>query len=90
MPKLKHDKNPQQSEVINHIAGAMQCDTERASRVFNELRKRGIIVFDRIDRAWHGADNRISNKSLRGCASTQAPVPGGVAAKVWGCVRGTN
>ena len=51
MPKLKHDKNPQQSEVINHIAGAMQCDTERASRVFNELRKRGIIVFDRIDRA---------------------------------------
>ena len=58
MPKLKHDKDPQQSEVINHIAGAMQCDTERASRVFNELRKRGIIVFDRIDRAWHGTDNR--------------------------------
>ena len=58
MPKLKHDKNSGQSEVISHIAGAMQCDTERASRVFNELRKRGIIVFDRIDRAWHGSDNR--------------------------------
>lgn len=58
MPKLKHDKNSGQSDVINHIAGEMQCDNERASRVFNELRKRGIIVFDRIDRAWHGSDNR--------------------------------
>lgn len=58
MPKLKHDKDANKSEVIGHIVGEMQCDNERASRVFNELRKRGIIVFDRIDRAWHGTDNR--------------------------------
>jgi hypothetical protein len=58
MPMLKHDKNPEQSAVINHIVGILACDTHRAVAVFDDLRKRRILVFDKVDRAWHGCDHR--------------------------------
>lgn len=58
MPPLKHDKTIASSEVVIHISQAMACDIERANKLFNELRKRHIIVFDKLDRTWHGIDNR--------------------------------
>jgi hypothetical protein len=65
MPPLKHDKTIASSEVVIHISQAMACDIERANKLFNELRKRRIIVFDKLDRTWHGIDNR----SIRHTAS---------------------
>jgi hypothetical protein len=58
MPPLKHDKIMASSEVVMHIAKGVSCDIERANKLFNELRKRRIIVFDKLDRTWHGIDNR--------------------------------
>ena len=58
MPPLKHDKITASSEVVMHIASGISCDIERANKLFNELRKRRIIVFDKLDRTWHGIDNR--------------------------------
>jgi hypothetical protein len=58
MPPLKHDKIIASSEVVMHIASGVSCDIERANKLFNELRKRRIIVFDKLDRTWHGIDNR--------------------------------
>jgi hypothetical protein len=58
MPPLKHDKTIASSEVVIHISQSLACDIERANKLFNELRKRKIIVFDKLDRSWHGVDNR--------------------------------
>ena len=58
MPPLKHDKTIASSEVVIHISQALACDIERANKLFNELRKRRIIVFDKLERTWHGIDNR--------------------------------
>ncbi len=58
MNPLKHDKDLTLSEVVIHISQTLACDIERASKLFNELRKRRIIVFDKLDRTWHGIDNR--------------------------------
>ena len=63
MPPLKHDKTIASSEVVIHISQAMACDIERANKLFNELRKRHIIVFDKLDRTWHGIDNRSSRRT---------------------------
>jgi len=55
MPPLANDwKNPDQSEVLQHIREALGCDLEHAKGVFAHLRKTGIIVFRKPPFRWQG------------------------------------
>ncbi len=58
MPPKKHDPNPDQSEVIQHIVQTLGCDIERARRAFDSVRctDSRVILFDRVGRVWHGAE----------------------------------
>lgn len=71
MPPKTHNKDNDKSEVILHIASVLGSDLERAKRTFDSIRCKDsrIIVFDAINRVWHGAEwvssdedtNRIDN-----------------------------
>lgn len=58
MDPMSHDKDPERSEVVGHIMEMMDCDIDRALAAFNSMRNRnsGVLVFDHIDRKWHGCD----------------------------------
>lgn len=62
MPSLKHDKDPAKSQVINHIATTLAIDIERATRVFDDIRKR-ILIYDKIDCTWSGIDHRANTRT---------------------------
>lgn len=55
MPPLANDwKNPDRSEVLQHIREALNCDLAHAQGVFSHLRKTGIIVFRKPPYRWQG------------------------------------
>lgn len=58
MDPRSHDKDPALSEVLAHIMETMGCDMDRALSAFNSMRNRnsGVLVFDHIERKWHGCD----------------------------------
>lgn len=58
MPPLRHDIDPNRSEVLAHIMENMRCDIGRAIRAFNSMRhiKSAVLVYDRIHRQWRGYD----------------------------------
>ena len=53
-----HHAEMKESEVLDHIAGKLGCDLERASRAFNSMRnpKSRVLVFDAMHRQWKGCD----------------------------------
>lgn len=58
MPPLRHDIDPNRSQVLAHIMENMRCDIGRAIRAFNSMRhiKSAVLVYDRIHRQWRGYD----------------------------------
>ncbi len=64
MPKLKHDKDPQQSEVINHTAGAMQCDMTK------KLLDRSKVKYEVVDIS----QDQTGKETVEALGYKQAPV----------------
>lgn len=58
MPPMRHDIDPNRSEVLAYIMQNMRCDMGRAIRSFNSMRhvKSAVLIFDRIHRQWRGCD----------------------------------
>ena len=58
MAPLAHHFDPQQSQVLAHIAEVLGCDLGEAQRCFNSMRqgKVGVLRFNRAQAAWHGCE----------------------------------
>ena len=58
MPPKTHNADPEKSELLAHIIQTIGCGVAEANRAFNSMRnvKSQVLVFDRIQRVWHGCD----------------------------------
>jgi len=58
MPPMRHDIDPNRSEVLAYIKDNLNCDIGRAIRSFNSMRhiKSAVLIYDRIHRQWRGCD----------------------------------
>jgi hypothetical protein len=62
VPPLRHHKDPEQSEVLAHIAAELDAqgkDPDKAQSVFDMIRnpRRKIIIFDHKEKLWKGVDH---------------------------------
>ena len=58
MPPKRHDTILEKSELLAHIVQTIGGGVAEANRAFNSMRnvKSQVLVFDRIQRVWHGCD----------------------------------
>ena len=58
MPPKRHDMNLEKSELLAYIVQTIGGGVAEANRAFNSMRnvKSQVLVFDRIQRVWHGCD----------------------------------
>jgi hypothetical protein len=58
MPPKRHDTILEKSELLAYIVQTIGGGVAEANRAFNSMRnvKSQVLVFDRIQRVWHGCD----------------------------------
>jgi len=69
MPPLHHDKEPEKSEVLAHIASELAAagkDPEQADKVFHVIRqpRRNIIAFSQVTKCWVGVHYKESASNV--------------------------
>lgn len=67
MPPKMHHRDHAASEVLAHIREVLGCDLDRAVKAFNSMRnhRSGVLVFDNVDKTWHGCFWTPSEKEAR-------------------------
>ncbi len=58
MPPKRHNMKPEESELLAYIVQTIGGGLVEANRAFGSMRnvKSQVLVFDRIQRVWHGCD----------------------------------
>lgn len=67
MPPKRHNLNSEKSELLAHIIETVGCGLVEANRAFGSMRnvKSQVLVFDRIQRVWHGCDWQPSDEEAQ-------------------------
>lgn len=67
MPPKRHNLNLEKSELLAHIIETIGGGVAEANRAFNSMRnvKSQVLVFDRIERVWHGCDWKPSDEEAQ-------------------------
>lgn len=67
MPPKRHNLNLEKSELLAHIVETIGGGVAEANRAFNSMRnvKSQVLVFDRIERVWHGCDWKPSDEEAQ-------------------------
>ena len=67
MPPKRHNLNLEKSELLAHIIETIGGGVAEANRAFNSMRnvKSQVLVFDRIERVWHGCDWKPSDEQAQ-------------------------
>ena len=67
MPPKRHNLNLEKSELLAHIVETIGGGVAEANRAFNSMRnvKSQVLVFDRIERVWHGCDWKPSDEQAQ-------------------------
>jgi len=67
MPPKRHNLTLEKSELLAHIVETIGGGVAEANRAFNSMRnvKSQVLVFDRIERVWHGCDWKPSDEQAQ-------------------------
>jgi hypothetical protein len=67
MPPKKHNLTLEKSELLAYIVETIGGGVAEANRAFNSMRnvKSQVLVFDRIERVWHGCDWKPSDEQAQ-------------------------
>ena len=67
MPPKRHNLNLEKSELLAYIVETIGGGVAEANRAFNSMRnvKSQVLVFDRIERVWHGCDWKPSDEQAQ-------------------------
>lgn len=67
MPPKRHNLNLEKSELLAHIIETIGVGVAEANRAFNSMRnvKSQVLVFDQIERVWHGCDWKPSDEQAQ-------------------------
>jgi len=67
MPPKRHNLTLEKSELLAHIIETIGGGVAEANRAFNSMRnvKSQVLVFDRIERVWHGCDWKPSDEQAQ-------------------------
>ena len=67
MPPKRHNLNSEKSELLAHIVQTVGCGLVEANRAFGSMRnvKSQVLVFDRVQRVWHGCDWQPSDEEAK-------------------------
>ena len=67
MPPKRHNLNLEKSELLAYIVSTIGGGVAEANRAFNSMRnvKSQVLVFDRIERVWHGCDWKPSDEQAQ-------------------------
>ena len=67
MPPKRHNLNSEKSELLAHIIETVGCGLVEANRAFGSMRnvKSQVLVFDRVQRVWHGCDWKPSDEEAQ-------------------------
>lgn len=67
MPPKRHNLTLEKSELLAHIVETIGGGLAEANRAFNSMRnvKSQVLVFDRIERVWHGCDWKPSDEEAQ-------------------------
>ena len=67
MPPKRHNLNSEKSELLAHIVQTVGCGLVEANRAFGSMRnvKSQVLVFDRVQRVWHGCDWQPSDEEAQ-------------------------
>jgi len=67
MPPKRHNLNSEKSELLAYIVETIGCGLVEANRAFGSMRnvKSQVLVFDRVQRVWHGCDWQPSDQEAQ-------------------------
>jgi hypothetical protein len=67
MPPKRHNLTLENSELLAYIVETIGGGVAEANRAFNSMRnvKSQVLVFDRIERVWHGCDWKPSDEAAQ-------------------------
>jgi hypothetical protein len=67
MPPKRHNLTLEKSELLAYIVETIGGGVAEANRAFNSMRnvKSQVLVFDRIERVWHGCDWKPSDEAAQ-------------------------
>jgi hypothetical protein len=67
MPPKRHNLNSEKSELLAYIVETVGCGLVEANRAFGSMRnvKSQVLVFDRVQRVWHGCDWQPSDQEAQ-------------------------
>ena len=67
MPPKRHNLTLEKSELLAYIVETIGGGLAEANRAFNSMRnvKSQVLVFDRIERVWHGCDWKPSDEAAQ-------------------------
>ena len=67
MPPKRHNLTLEKSELLAHIVSTIGGGLAEANRAFNSMRnvKSQVLVFDRVERVWHGCDWKPSDEGAQ-------------------------
>ena len=67
MPPKRHNLTLEKSELLAHIVSTIGGGLAEANRAFNSMRnvKSQVLVFDRVERVWHGCDWKPSDEEAQ-------------------------
>lgn len=67
MPPKRHNLTLEKSELLAYIVETIGGGLAEANRAFNSMRnvKSQVLVFDRIERVWHGCDWKPSDEQAQ-------------------------
>jgi hypothetical protein len=67
MPPKRHNLTLEKSELLAHIVETIGGGLAEANRAFNSMRnvKSQVLVFDRVERVWHGCDWKPSSEEAQ-------------------------
>jgi len=67
MPPKRHNLTLEKSELLAYIVETIGGGVAEANRAFNSMRnvKSQVLVFDRIERVWHGCDWKPSDEQAQ-------------------------
>jgi len=67
MPPKRHNLTLEKSELLAYIVETIGGGVAEANRAFNSMRnvKSQVLVFDRIERVWHGCDWKPSDEEAQ-------------------------
>jgi len=83
MPPKRHNLTLEKSELLAHIVETIGGGVAEANRAFNSMRnvKSQVLVFDRIERVWHGCDWKPSDEEAQKDLESRKGSGGGVRSK---------